>query len=106
MFNTTTKQYTAAGHDGSFDWIVEGADAARISKEVANEWADQVIANVKEADIIKMSEAAEEMTFPKMGYSTTHVYRSLDDYIDQKTTEIEADLDAEKSAIVAFLLSQ
>lgn len=106
MFNATTKQYTAAGYDGSFDWIIEGTDAAQISEAAADEWAQRVIDITKEADIMEMSAAAEEMTFPKMGYSTTHVYESFDDYVTQKTAEIEADLDAEKATIVAFLMAQ
>lgn len=103
MFNTTTRTYTNRGHDGTFDWIIEDVDVEGITQESAEEWADLIISNTIEQDLNEMEEDAPVDGYPKMGYSTTHFYNDVDDYIAQKTEEITR-LKAEKGDIVAFLL--
>jgi hypothetical protein len=108
MYNKTTRSYTCADAAGSLEWIIEGVEAdPKITEADAQEWANQVIDNTIEQDLIALEENAPAPgSFPLMSsYNTNHFYQSLDEYMKEKTEEIKEDLESEREEIVALILS-
>ena len=109
MFDTTTKTYTNRNGAGSFAWMVEGniERTGELDHDTASTWADEVISQSIEHDIVEMRERAESIEFPIFSYTTNpdEMYTDYDDYVTRKTEEITEEISAEKDAIIEFLLA-
>lgn len=95
--------FTCRDASGSFSWITEGVLPSQIDDDGLGEWADTIISQSIESATYSIQERAEQMTFPKMGYSTTHIYQNAEDYIAQKTEEAESEIKSERSEIISYL---
>lgn len=92
---------------GSYSWIVESMDVSTDAPETYEqvaEWVNELIEQRIEVEIYDLDAKVEDLTFPLMGYTTAHMYEDVDQYIEEKSKEIEEELKAEFDAVFFFIL--
>ena len=108
MYNSATRSYTMEDASGSYSWLVENYDPAdfqAMTDEEINAWVDREIATAKENAGYDLEKKLEDMTFPRMGYTTDQKFENADEYEAFKHAEIESDLNGEHEYVVKFLKS-
>jgi len=106
MYNSTTHSFTLADATGTFDWIIEGLDAAEFagnSDTDLYEWVDVLISNTIEQDDYDIEVRADDLDYPVYGYTTDQQYADQGEYIEAKSQELREDLHNERDAVVEFL---
>ncbi len=108
MYNTTTRSYTMKDASGSYNWLVINMDAADCQSMTDAEiytWIDREIANSKENAIVELEAKIKDMTFPRMGYTTSQKFEDADEYEAFKRAEIDTGLSGEREPLFKFLKS-
>lgn len=107
-YNRTTRSFTLGNDDQSdpFRWIVENldpADSAGMTDEQIGAWVDTLIEQTIEQDGFAIEAQAEELTFPRYGYTTDDVFEDSESWRAFKHQELLSDLQAERESVIAYL---